>query len=112
MKTIHIRNNDTYHYIKNGNKTIEGRISSSFFDTIVNNELVIFRLKRTNNFVVATIKNIRPYKNFKEMLSNENIKNILPNVLDIEKGTEIYSNYYSKDKLKKKGVVALEFKLV
>lgn len=47
------------------------------------------------------------YKSFREMLENENMNYVLPNVKTVSEGVKIYRQYYTEEDEKKFGVLAI-----
>ncbi len=53
---------------------------------------------------------IEVYSSFKEMLKTVGLKNVLPNVRNIQEGISVYRRFYSEDEEKRYGVCALYLK--
>ena len=81
----------TVSQIKSQTKVIEGRLLKSFFVDIKENDYIIF-----NNMIKKKVKYIAVYKSFKEMLSNEGLSRVLPNIDNINDGVMKYNNIYKK----------------
>jgi len=88
--------------IKNGQKTVEGRLGKDKYFTFKQGDNVVF-----NGGLEIEIKNIVKYKSFKEMLIFEGLKNVLPEVQTLEEGEQIYYKFYKKEDEQKYGVVAI-----
>jgi ASC-1-like (ASCH) protein len=97
--------------IKNGSKTIEGRINSGFFKTLKSGQTVKFFSKEGN--VTCKIVKIAFYKSFKEMLETEGFKNCIPEVNSLEDAVKIYDSIpgYSF-KANKFGVLAIHLEKI
>ncbi|MCD6558910.1 MAG: ASCH domain-containing protein [Palaeococcus sp.] len=89
--------------IKEGKKRIEGRLYDEKRRRIKEGDIIIFEGK-----LRAKVKALRVYSSFKEMLKKEGIENVLPGVKNIEEGVQIYRQFYSEEREKKYGVVAIE----
>ncbi|RLF90227.1 isomerase [Thermococci archaeon] len=89
--------------IKEGKKRIEGRLYDEKRRRIKEGDIIIFEGK-----LRAKVKALRIYPSFKEMLKKEGIENVLPGVKNIEEGVQIYRQFYSEEREKKYGVVAIE----
>ena len=109
FKTYHNHRVEPYFtYVKNGQKTIEGRIKKGQYkDIIPGDHIVVHNESETDNIEVI-VKDIRTYNTIKEMLSKENLKKILPDAKSIDHGVQIYGKFYSNEQEKEFGVVAIE----
>jgi ASC-1-like (ASCH) protein len=90
--------------IKNGRKTVEGRLNSGLFSKLRIGDKIKWIHKKLIH--ETTIIFLHKYKSFKDMLEAETMEKTLPTINDISKGVAIYRQYYSEDK-EKKGVIAL-----
>ena len=97
--------------ICSGNKSVEGRLAKNKFTEMKVGDIIIF----TNDTLgferkcVKKIKKINKYNSFKEYLKNETIENCLPTIKNIEQGVSIYRRFYSVNKEKKYGIIAIQF---
>ncbi|MDV3103805.1 ASCH domain-containing protein [Thermococcus waiotapuensis] len=89
--------------IAEGRKKIEGRLYDEKRQGIKPGDTIIFEDK-----LMCVVKDVRVYSSFREMLESEGIENVLPGVKDVEEGVKIYRKFYSEEKEKKYGVVAIE----
>ncbi|RYR42566.1 hypothetical protein Ahy_A08g039028 isoform B [Arachis hypogaea] len=60
-----------------------------------------------NKSVVFEVQEIRWYPTFADMLETENLGKVLPGVDSVEKGVEIYRRFYTEEKEKSNGVLAI-----
>lgn len=108
MKTFGINIQEPYFsFIKNGVKTVEGRLNKGKFleiqigdELLVNNEL---RLKVVNKTV---------YKAFKEMIRCEGLENTVPDAKSLDEAENVYYKFYSKEDENQFGVAAIQIKLI
>ncbi|MFA5086949.1 MAG: ASCH domain-containing protein [Candidatus Paceibacterota bacterium] len=99
-------------YLKNGEKTIEGRIREGEYQNIgAGDRIVVYNNEETDS-VQVMVKNIRKYSSFKEMLENEQLKKILPDAETVEEGIKIYERFYGPKEEKEFGVVAMEVEVI
>jgi ASC-1-like (ASCH) protein len=94
--------------IKNGQKTVEGRLNKNQYIQLKPGDLIKF--KDTSDFqdtIFCRVESRTLYKNFKEMLENEGLKNCLPGVNNLEEGIKTYQSFPNfKEDAKKYQVVA------
>jgi len=89
--------------IKNGQKTVEGRLYKNQYIDIRSGDLIKF--KDTNffrNTIFCRVESKALYKDFKEMLEKEGFQNCLPSVSTLEEGIKTYHSFpgYEKDSQK------------
>ncbi|KAF7133398.1 hypothetical protein RHSIM_Rhsim09G0020700 [Rhododendron simsii] len=60
-----------------------------------------------NKCLVLQVQDVRRYASFLEMLKAESLTKVLPGVQTIEEGVQIYRKFYSEDKEKLNGVLAI-----
>lgn len=95
-------------FVKNGQKTIEGRIKKEKYREIYSGDhIVIYNEEETESFEVVVL-GVRTYLSFQEMLLKEPLQTVLPNASSVEDGINIYRRFYSPEQEKEYGVVALE----
>ncbi len=95
-------------FVKNGIKTIEGRLKKEAYSEIKSGDSVIVMNEQETDSFVVTVRSVKYYGSFKEMLEHENIERVLPDAKSIEEGVMIYRQFYSKEQESQYGVVALE----
>ena len=114
MKTIKINLYKKYlEQIKTGQKTVEGRVNTNKYRNIQSNDTIIFFEKDSpTTKAVCKIIKINHYKNFKDMLINEGIENMLPGIKSLDEAINIYNNLPGyKEKVKEYGAIAIQLKL-
>lgn len=92
-------------YILNGKKTVEGRLNKGKFCDIQAGD--VLNINNQAKFIVVS-KNL--YRSFKEMITNEGLKNVVPDAKNIDEAVNIYYKFYTKEDEDKFGVVG--FKIV
>lgn len=100
----HIKNK-YYKYIKEGKKTIDGRLNRGKYAKLKKGDILYF------NDICTKINKIVKYDNFKDMLNNEEVKNIFPDMLHKNEGLNIYNKFYTDFDQELFGVVAIHLKL-
>jgi len=94
-----------FDYIKNGSKTVEGRLNKGIFSKLKVGDNIIFISNKKLN-IKTTITYIKKYPNFETMLKSETLEKVLPSVNNINEGVDIYHKYYSSADESKYGVLA------
>ncbi|KAG0490504.1 hypothetical protein HPP92_007367 [Vanilla planifolia] len=82
-------------------KTVEGRCATEDYKRIKTGALLIF-----NESLVMKVQDVRFYSSFFEMLQVE-LANALPGIQTIEEGVQIYRKFYTEDREKRNGVLAI-----
>lgn len=112
-KTYHNHRAEPYFtFVKNGQKTIEGRIKKGWYQHIAPGDHIIIYNKEETDNVEVLVKGIRTYESLREMLEKEELKKVFPDVESVDHGVKIYERFYSPDQEKKYGVVAIEVERV
>ena len=94
-----------FSHILDGKKTIEGRLNKGkFLDIKAGDTLMI------NNQVEYIVEDKKQYSSFKEMLVNEGIENVVPEVKDNDEAVDVYYKFYTKEDEDKFGVVGIKLK--
>jgi ASC-1-like (ASCH) protein len=97
-------------FVKQGKKTIEGRIRKGYYRLIKpGDHIIIFNEEETDNLEVL-VKRVAPYESIWEMLKAEPLKKIVPDAKSIDDGVQIYRRFYTEEQEKEFGVVAIEIK--
>lgn len=98
--------------IENGSKKVEGRLNKGIFKKLKVNDTVIWYYG--NKKVKTKIDRITKYNNFYNYLINEGLRNTVPKrgVNTIKDAENIYYEYYTKEKEKEHGVLAIELSLI
>lgn len=99
-----------FDFIKNGTKTIEGRINRDKFASFAQGDVIKIYCNTDDEskFITAYIKDVRRYVSFYHYLYCEGIQKTLPNVHNIYEGCGVYYQLYTLEQEKKYGVVAIE----
>ena len=106
------RNEPYFTFLKNGQKTIEGRIKKGKYTDIAPKDHIVVSKKESTETIEVLVIGVRTYKTFKEMLSHEPLQKVLPNTNSIDAGAAIYRQFYSAEQEKQYGVVAIEITLI
>lgn len=121
MEKISQSNLTTYHnhraepyftFLKNGQKTIEGRIKKGWYRFVKPGDHIIVYNEEETESVEVLVKGVRAYASIREMLEQEPFKKLLPDVETIEQGVEVYKRFYTDEQQQKFGVVAIEIEKV
>lgn len=102
-------------YIKNGRKTVEGRLNKGRFKEIeIGTILRFIDNNNLDNYVTVRVVNIINYDTFRDMLETEGIDNVLPDesVRSIDDGVLVYREFYSHEAEKANKVLAIKIKLM
>lgn len=84
-----------YDLIKNGSKTIEGRLLKDDWGRIMSGNKIIWTNPDSEGFIQTIVTDIYLFNSFEEMLKDgDNLHKTLPNVNTIEEGINIYNNIY------------------
>ena len=103
---LRIQNTYLWH-IKEGRKTVEGRLAVGIFKQIM--PKAIIRFECGPNHVDARVLQVTKYKSFQAMLENEGLTNCLPDCANIRAGIQIYHSFPNYAKLEQTtGVIALQ----
>jgi ASC-1-like (ASCH) protein len=98
--------------MKNGKKTIEGRLNKTWRQKVeVGDHIIIKNDNETEEFETVVI-GVRRYKTFQDLLEKEALGLVLPGTKSVEEGIRIYRQFYSREKEKELGVVAIEVKVL
>ena len=96
-----------------GLKTVEGRLNKGKFKEMQIGDIIEFH---NNDFlerkILTKIIEKIEYKSFTEYLETEGLDKCLPGVPSLEHGLSVYYKYYSKEKEKEFGIIAIRIELV
>lgn len=97
--------------IKNGKKKVEGRLHKGKFAALKKGHFLIITKddQKHEDTIVCIITNLVKYPSFQSYLVQEGLSNTLPGVKTIDDGIQIYRNFYSEEKEKENGVLAIHF---
>ncbi|XP_073116270.1 uncharacterized protein [Elaeis guineensis] len=88
--------------LRAGLKTVEGRCATGDYNRITPGSLLLF-----NTCLLLEVQDVRGYSSFSEMLQVETLARVLPGVKTIEEGVKIYRKFYTEEKEKSNGVLAI-----
>ncbi|KAF3584491.1 hypothetical protein F2Q69_00032500 [Brassica cretica] len=88
--------------LKDGLKTTEGRCAVGDYMRISSGDFILF-----NKCLLLQVQDVRYYTSFSEMLRVEGLSKVLPGVKTIEEGVGVYRNFYTEEKERMNGVVAI-----
>ncbi|OAP06279.1 hypothetical protein AXX17_AT3G02680 [Arabidopsis thaliana] len=88
--------------LKDGLKTVEGRCAVGDYMRISSGAFLLF-----NKCLLLEVQDVHRYTSFSEMLKVEGLAKVLPGVESIEEGVQVYRNFYSEEKERMNGVVAI-----
>ncbi|KAJ4723555.1 RNA-binding ASCH domain protein [Melia azedarach] len=88
--------------IKDGAKPVEGRCAVGDYNRIASGALILF-----NKSLVAEVQDVRRYQSFSEMLQAESLAKVLPGIKTIDEGVQVYRRFYTEEKEKTNGVLAI-----
>lgn len=99
-------------HINNGDKVIEGRLNKGIFSQLNVGDTVKWFIKDNENThsVLTKIEQIKKYNTFEEMLEKSTLKKTLPGIKKMSDGIQIYRQFYSPEKEKQFGVLAIKIK--
>lgn len=101
-----------FSFVKNGQKTIEGRLNKEEYKFLKIGDHIIVHSREGPDSVEIVINSIRKYRSFQEMLQKEDLKKVLPEVNTIEEGLAIYKKFYTDEQQKEFGIIAIEIERV
>ena len=107
---IHV-NDPWYSFLKNGEKTAEGRLQKGIYAKLKKGDIVIFFNKKTEDEFKAEIVNVNKYETFKNMLEKEGLDNVLPGIDNVKDGVGVYRQFYDEEREQELGVVAIQIKV-
>lgn len=109
MKKMVIVNieNRWFNLIKNGEKTIEGRLTTTKYKTMKPNDVITFKSKNGETLYARVIY-IAKYKSFEEMLT-QHLHEALPGVEKLSDGIAIYREFYNEQQF---NVSAIKIKVI
>lgn len=97
--------------IKEGIKSIEGRLKKGRFEHISKGDEIIWYNRDSGEEVKTIVDSVKTYKTIGEMLKAEGICRVLPGINSIAEGETIYNQYYSPENQEKYDVIAIHFKI-
>lgn len=107
--------------IKNGDKTIEGRLGKPKFLQIQEGDAVSIRedfwyegkiLESLSNALEIRIIQVLYFETFKEMFAVIDFQAAIPTARDADEAAEKYKTFYTSEEEREYGVVAFTFELI
>ena len=95
-------------FLKNGQKTIEGRVKKGWYCNVKPGDKIVVYNEEESDMVEVLVKRVTSYKSIRDMLTNEPIKKLLPDVNTIDQGIEVYRRFYTPEQERQFGVIAIE----
>lgn len=106
------RDEPYFTYMKEGKKTIEGRLSKGLYAEVTSGDYIEVQNLTESDSVVVKVVAVRNYDSFMDMLTHEDIYSVLPNISDVTGGVAVYEQFYTKEQQEAYGVVALKVKRI
>jgi ASC-1-like (ASCH) protein len=91
--------------IRDGRKTVEGRLDRDDYAVMMENDVIQFH-NGDDSYSMKVIHTAR-YSTFHEMVTGEGLDHVLPGIGSIEEGVSIYRLFYSEEDETKYGIVAI-----
>ncbi|KAM7278746.1 hypothetical protein ACFE04_005880 [Oxalis oulophora] len=91
-----------FELLRDGLKTIEARCAFDDYDRTGPGDIVL-----VNKCMAFEVQYVRHYASFSDMLEAESVVKVLPGVITIEEGVQIYRMLYTEEKERSKGVLAI-----
>ncbi|KAK8548109.1 hypothetical protein V6N12_061030 [Hibiscus sabdariffa] len=95
-------NEPFFSMFRDGLKTIEGRCAVGKHDNIEPGSMILM-----NKCLVLEVQDVRRYATFSKMLEAEGISQVLPGVKSTEEGVQIYRKFYTEEKERSNGALAI-----
>ena len=94
-------------------KKCEGRLNKGDFAKMNKGDMIeFFNDDFGNRKFKCKITSIHYYKNFRSYLENETLEKCLPGIDTIKDGLNVYYKYFSKEKEKEYGIVAIRIMVI
>lgn len=101
-----------FNAMKAGLKTVEARINSLKFKDLHSGDQISFTCNVTHEVILCRVQEIIVYVSFFEMIQEQGLQNMLPDVATIAQGVAIYESFPGyKEKVKNNGVLAIKIKI-
>jgi ASC-1-like (ASCH) protein len=108
-----------FDYIKNREKTIEGRLNrkNDKWGMLKRGDIIIFKKKDesgkiTDETISVYVTYIHFYSSFREMLLYEGIRRIFPGASSLEDCIELYKTWYSITDQYQNGVIGIQLEVI
>ena len=94
--------------IREGLKVVEGRLNKGHFSKLKKGDIVHWKASGKNHTQCTTkIVKVVHYPSFEAMLRTETLEHVLPGVPDVESGVKVYRKFFTEDKERELGVLAI-----
>ncbi len=95
--------------IREGQKTVEGRLNKEKYQTMKPGDILAFCVKREpSDTTFCKVLRLRTYKTFRAMLEAEGLRSCLPTAETLEEGVAMYHRFADYQKGEKRdGVLAI-----
>ncbi|GEM_PF-2879689 len=102
-----------YDYVRDGKKTWEIRLKKGGWENVTPGDAVLlFRHGGRGEFIVVEIIERREFKGIAEALESVGVQNAIPQAQSVSEALSEYRRFYSEEKERKLGVVALRVRTV
>ena len=101
-----------FSFVKDGRKTIEGRIRKGKYCSIKPGDHIVVSNEAETDSVEVLVTGARAYGSFREMLTVEPLEKVLPDVLSVDEGVTVYRKFYTEEMEDEYGVIAIEVNLM
>jgi ASC-1-like (ASCH) protein len=91
---------------KSGEKTVVARLQAPYFDDMKPGDKINL-VSREGDKVEKKLKDKKKYASFEEMFEAEGLENVFPGSASVAAAMEHYRQFYSEEKEKDRGVIAL-----
>lgn len=108
MKYRNHRKEPYFTFLKNGQKTIEGRLRKGKYTKIQPGDILEVNDENETEKIEVLVKRVSYYRSIKEMLTSEPLKKLLPDVDTIDQGINVYREFYSPEEEQQFGMVVIE----
>ena len=102
--------NPWFTLIKQGRKTIEGRLNKGQFAQLKVGQIVMW--ENAGQTVKTKLVRIEKYDTFSDMLANEGLRHVLPDITTIKDGVDVYRQFYTESKESEHGVLAIQVEIM
>lgn len=111
MKYHNHRTEPYFTFLKNGQKTIEGRVRKGWYRNVKPGDEIEVYNEEEMDKVLVLVKRVAQYQSIREMLAKEPIKKLLPDVDTVEQGVNVYRKFYTLEQEQQFGMVAIEVEI-
>ncbi len=112
MKYHNHRAEPYFTFLKNGQKTIEGRVRKGWYAEVKPGDEIEVRNNEETESVQVVVTRVAKYDSIRSMLERESLKQLLPDVETVEQGIEVYRRFYTPEQEAEFGMVAIEVEVV